>query len=123
MATAEQGLSDALAVQANAIDAARRAAPAQTALDVVNDTILKDPTIARLDAEVRHRGRFGRDQHRKRLDFASHAQQVGARRQIGPVGRQQDFRCEAFVRRPLRGLERLSTLQMNRTGIVGERVM
>ena len=50
---AEQGLTDALAAQARAVEAARRTAAARTALQVVTDTILKDPTIARLDADVR----------------------------------------------------------------------
>jgi len=60
MATAEQGLSDALSAQVKLIDAVRRAAPAETALDVVTDTILKDPMIARLDADVRRAAEEGR---------------------------------------------------------------
>ena len=53
VAAAERLLHDALAAQARAIDGARRAAPAQTAIQLVADTILKDPAIAALDADVR----------------------------------------------------------------------
>jgi len=51
--SARQNLEDALGAQAEAIEAARRAAPVQSAAQVVADTILSDPTIARLDADVR----------------------------------------------------------------------
>ena len=53
VAAAERRVDEVLAAQADAVDAARRAAPAQTAIQVVTDTILKDPTIAALDADVR----------------------------------------------------------------------
>jgi hypothetical protein len=50
---AQQSLDTLVAAQAAAIDAARAAAPVQSAARVVTDTILSDPTIAKLDADVR----------------------------------------------------------------------
>ena len=53
VATAEQELADALAAQEAAVAAARRAAPAQVAAGIVADTIMAEPALAALDADVR----------------------------------------------------------------------
>ena len=50
---AEKRLDEILAAQQTAVAAARRAAPAETAVQLVADTILKEPRIAALDAAVR----------------------------------------------------------------------
>ena len=58
--TAQQEVDAALGEQARALDAARRAAPAEVALEVVRDRILADPTLAKLDEDLRHIAREAR---------------------------------------------------------------